>query len=90
MIRHQLDRIAKEFGEIATIASRPGRVIAIQPDLFGAPDVLGHAWQRPIHAWHWCGVTMPLDEDAMRQNVLLCPDTLASIESQSGAPRDPQ
>lgn len=57
------------------------RIVAVQPDMFGGPDVEGEAWEPEFFAWHWCGLFFPPNADQVRQMKMQRADTLTPEEA---------
>ena len=47
-----------------------------QLSLLGDPPKKGREWQRPFYGWQFCGIPVPLSDDAARQVRLMRADTL--------------
>ena len=57
------------------------RIVAIQPDLLGGPDVEGHAYEVEVYVWDWCGILFPPNADQIRQYRMQRADTLTPDEA---------
>lgn len=57
------------------------RVVAIQPDMLGGPEVEGHAYEPAFFAWSWCGMFFPPSREEVRQYKMQRADTLTAKES---------
>jgi hypothetical protein len=54
---------------------RDRRVVAEQLSLLGDPPKPGYGWRPAIYTWSWCGIPLPLSEDAARQANLMHRET---------------
>ena len=54
------------------------RINAYQLSLLGDAPKPCKSWERPWYRWSFCGIPVPLDDDARRQNEMLRADSLAA------------